>query len=323
MKIFKQLLFAFLFFNAFHLQAQSLEAEIVKAIKAAGNKQYDVAIAKYDSLIAEYPKMKMLYLLKGEAYSQLRRTYTVDTVSYNNAMRAYLQAIALDSTFFDAYRSMGLLNIYHQRFEKAAQYYTRAIEYAPNQEDLFNSYTDRGAAYLYLGKNKEAIADYNEAIKIRPDAPGVYSNLAMMHKRSGNLVEARKLCMKGLEIDGNNTTLKNNLGLINLDEKKYAEAESIFEQILVEDPNDPIALSNVGFARTNLEKYELAMQNLDRSIQIYPENSYAFKNRAILKIRLDKKQDACKDLVEAKRLGYTRMYGTEVDDLLETHCEGQ
>lgn len=300
--------------------SQSLEEEIISAVRLIGIGQNDQAIAKYDSLITEYPSVPTLHLLKGEAWSNINGQYTKDSVQYANAVACFKKAIEIDSSYFDAYRSMGLLNIYHQEFKKASIDFSYCIRYAVTDKDKFNSYSDRGAAYLYLGKFEQAEFDYYEALRLKPNAPGVYANLAMMHLDKGDFEFARNLCEKGLEFAPKDVALLNNIAFISLQEKKFSEAEMMFTKILMNTHDDPLALSNRGFARLKLKKYEHAKLDLDKSIAIYPTNSYAFKNRALLYIAQKDLAQGCADLREAQRLGYAQMHGEEVDLLLAEHC---
>ena len=312
-----------LLFILFSLQSytQSINEKIVEALDDVSNNRFELAIAKFDTLIAEYPNAIGLYILKGEAYSKLVNRYTVDTSSYNNAMLCFNKALELDSTSFEAHRSIGVLNIFHQRFKIALNSFSKAIEYSPTKEDLFNSITDRGAALLYLKEYDKAIKDYERALEIAPNTASVYSNLAIIYKRKSDLEKAREYCDKGLKIEPDNENLLNNLGLINIDEKKYLEADQLFSKILSRNPANPVALSNRGFAKTKLGDFPNALEDLNKSIKLYPENSYAFKNRAILFIETENIEKACQDLNTAHRLGYSAMYGSEVDQLLKDNCK--
>jgi len=301
--------------------AQSLEEKVLEAIMATEKGEFELAISKYDSLIQENPNILALYVLKGEAYTKFDRKYTTDKSTYYESVKCYEQALAIDSTFFQAHKALGLLNIYHQEFQKAVIHFSNAIAYAPTKEDLFNSLTDRGAAFIYLESYQPAIQDYEQALKLNPNAIGVYANVAMIYKRQENYEKAKELCMKGLEMSPTDGTLLNNLGLIYIEEKKYAEAIDLYNQLLDANDEDPIALSNRGFAKTKLGKYEEATSDLNRSIEIYPENSYAYKNRAILFFELKENEKGCQDLSTAKKLGYGNMFGDEVDLLLKSKCD--
>lgn len=300
--------------------SQSLEEEIISAVRLIGIGQNDLAIAKYDSLITVYPSVPTLHLLKGEAWSNINGQYTKDADQYAKAVACFKKAIEIDSSYFDAYRSMGLLNIYHQEFKKASIDFSYCIRYAEKDEDKFNSYADRGAAHLYLGKFEQAEFDYYEALRLKPNSPGVYANLAMMHMNKGDFEFARNLCEKGLEFAPKDAALLNNIAFISLKEEKYSEAEMLFNKILMIRNADPLALSNRGFARLKLKKYDQALSDLDKSIAIYPTNSYAYKNRALLYIAQNDLEMGCVDLREAQRLGYAEMHGDEVDLLLAEHC---
>mgnify|MGYP001040479204 FL=1 len=51
-----------------------------------------------------------------------------------------------------------------------------------------------------------------------------------------------------------------------------------------------------------------------------PSNSYAYKIRALIAIEQGKTKEACEDLFESNKRGYTEHYGKEVNDLMRKHC---
>jgi hypothetical protein len=62
------------------------------------------------------------------------------------------------------------------------------------------------------------------------------------------------------------------------------------------------------------------MEDVNHSLELYPSNSFAYKNRALIFIALKQYNFACDDLKKAISLGFTEMYGGEVQKLLEKYC---
>ncbi len=71
---------------------------------------------------------------------------------------------------------IGMLYQFSKRSHKAIEKYTEAIANSEKKNELL--YRNRGDAYLNIGKHAEAIKDYEEAIKLKPDDSGILNNFA-------------------------------------------------------------------------------------------------------------------------------------------------
>jgi len=65
---------------AFNLSGQSLEEQLIVAIGESQKGNTEQAIAIYDGLIKEYPDAPMLYVLKGEAQSKIKQSFSVEVI---------------------------------------------------------------------------------------------------------------------------------------------------------------------------------------------------------------------------------------------------
>jgi len=89
------------------------------------------------------------------------------------------------------YERLGLREYEKGNYKQAIEYYSKAIEYNPNDASLYNN---RGLAYYNLQQYDKAIADYTKAIEIKPDFADAYYNrgLAYFRKGSSYNLEPRK-----------------------------------------------------------------------------------------------------------------------------------
>ena len=87
------------------------------------------------------------------------------------------------------------------------------------------------------------------------------------------------------------------------------------------DPESALAFNNRGFVYYKMGDYKKALIDINKSLKMYPSNSYAFKNRALIYIAQKKRKDSCNDMAKAIELGFTKMYGAEVEDLQKEHCK--
>jgi tetratricopeptide (TPR) repeat protein len=70
---------------------------------------------------------------------------------------------------------MSILFAIQKKYDKAAETYTTLLAEDPDQWEALRG---RGDCYLNVGKQAEAIADYEKALKLEPKDPGVLNNLA-------------------------------------------------------------------------------------------------------------------------------------------------
>jgi tetratricopeptide (TPR) repeat protein len=71
---------------------------------------------------------------------------------------------------------IGLLYEFNKQSNKAIEKFTEAL--ANSDKKDFDLYRHRGDAYLNIGKHAEAIKDYEEAYKLKPDDSGLLNNFA-------------------------------------------------------------------------------------------------------------------------------------------------
>ena len=74
------------------------------------------------------------------------------------------------------------------RCEEAMHAFTEAM--SANHPDVASCLTERGRCYSFLGKNEEALQDYDEAIRLDPDDDILYQNRGTQLWIMGRLEEA-------------------------------------------------------------------------------------------------------------------------------------
>ena len=134
----------------------------------------------------------------------------------------------------------------------------------PTADDFIAS----GIAKYALGRYEEALADYTEALVLRPD-----------------YVEAL-----------------NNRGNTYLSMERYEEALADYNNALELKPDEPAILTNRGTTYAKLERYEEALADFDRAIQLSPDYAEVLYNMACLFSLWRKPDDAISYLEKAIHL---------------------
>lgn len=119
-----------------------------------------------------------------------------------------------------------------------------------------NIYHNRGVAKSHLGQYIDAIDDYNKAIELKPDAALFYSNRGIVKSDSGQHVDAIDDCDKAIKLN----------------------------------PNEPIAYNNRGIAKSRLDQHADAIDDFSKTIELKSDYASAYRNRGIAKAKLKPNQ---------------------------------
>lgn len=95
---------------------------------------------------------------------------------------------------------------------------------------------DEGATLRRAGRNAEAIAKYEEAIKLYPYDADFHHNLGLAYKKLGKLENAREAYLAALRLSPNDWDTWCNLGSVLFDLKNYDDAKKAFNRALSYNP---------------------------------------------------------------------------------------
>lgn len=96
----------------------------------------------------------------------------------------------------------------NKEFDKAAKLYGEAIALSNSDHIL---YSNRSAAYAGAKKYKEALADGQKCVELKPDFSKGYGRVASAQYHLGKLIEAKKIYKEGLKYDSESQFLKTGL----------------------------------------------------------------------------------------------------------------
>lgn len=254
-------------------------------------------------------------------YLLIKANSLLNLKEYQKAFDVFTKTLLLHPTSLVALNQRGLLLRTVQEFEAAIEDFNTALALPGIDSFRLSLYINRGAAKIGIRNFQGAYDDFMLAYKIDSLDIGTLNNLATVCDEVGRGNETLKYLFKILALDSTFIGTYVNIGFKYQEDGNYKKAVDYFTKAVQLDPNEPLAYSNRSFNRMKLGDLPGALTDVNKSIDLYPTNSYAFKNRALIYIAMKKNEKACADLAEASRLGFTQMYGPEVDELKTKHCK--
>lgn len=142
------------------------------------------------------------------------------------------------------------------------------------------------------GKEDEAIAELQRALRGKPNLPRAHYLLAIAYGSKGHLPEAEREWRYLLERNPKDNLVRYNLGLTYLEAKRPADAREQFSQMLATDANSAEAHFGLGLAFGDEGDNARAAQELQTAASIDPELPSIYYNLGAAYARLQQYDNA-------------------------------
>jgi tetratricopeptide (TPR) repeat protein len=182
--------------------------------------------------------------------------------------------------------TIGQVYYWDGKFELALSAFDGAIESAQQggtSEGLAAVYFYRGYIYwMAMDDTREAIADYDKAIKLRPDYSSVYFNRAFVCAAKGNYDQAVADYTKVIELEPDNVEAYLNRGVAYAANSEYDLAMADYDKAIELRPDYSDVYFNRAFVCAAEGDYDQAIADYTKVIELEPDNAGAHFNRAII-----------------------------------------
>ena len=158
-----------------------------------------------------------------------------------------------------------------------------------------------GSALNELGKYDEAIAHYNEALRLRPNFAEPHYNLGTALAQQGKLKEAISHYTEALRIEPGYAEACNNLGEVLRQLERYDEAIFYYSKALQLKPDYPEVHNNLGSALAQQGELKKAMAHFSEALRLQPDYAAAHSNLALALVRQERLEEAVAHFFEALR----------------------
>ncbi|HUJ72261.1 MAG TPA: tetratricopeptide repeat protein [Verrucomicrobiae bacterium] len=159
-----------------------------------------------------------------------------------------------------------------------------------------------GTALLAMGRDQEAIDEYEQALRIMPEYGEPHNNLGVALDRLGRAPEAIGQYEQALRFNPDYAEAHYNLGSTLLEVGRFREAIEQFKEAVRLKPDDAEAHSNLGIALGRDGQAEEGIGQLRQALRLKSEYAEAHNNLGVALERAGKVQEAIEQFKEAVRL---------------------
>ena len=217
--------------------------------------KYDDAVASFREALKLKPRLRGANLFLGVAEFRLNHLEEAAT-----AVQKEVAAYPKDA---EAWMWFGVVRLAQDRPEDAAEALDKAGKLKPDDQDILYH---RGRAHLLVSKNSyghmfkvnpgswlvhrvlaqanaeaerhtEAIAEYEEAIKLAPTQPGLHEELGTEYRAVNKIAEAEQAFERELELDPHNVLARYKLGALEVEKGDGARGKELIEAAQKEKPD--------------------------------------------------------------------------------------
>lgn len=193
--------------------------------------------------------------------------------------------LLLDSPTYakEAYEEIGNIYLIQSNYKLSLEYYQRAIEFNPMDED--NWYA-AGLCYYYMERFYKAIDCFNNCIALDKRYALAYQYLGNSYVGLGRLKQALKFYFQSKLYDWGNPDVNVNIGTIYGELGDYETAILYFKVALKFDKKYIPAYIGLGICYKNLGKTHIAKRWLEKALEISPKSADVWSEKAKLHAEL-------------------------------------
>ncbi|MEZ5345083.1 MAG: tetratricopeptide repeat protein [Pyrinomonadaceae bacterium] len=190
---------------------------------------------------------------------------------------------------------------YHSRkiYDQAVKQYDQAIAIDPNNSEIFRK---RGLSKQALSDSRGALRDYDRAIELDPRNHKAFADRGNLRGASGDLKQAHNDLDQSISLNPQYAPAYSYRGIVKILEKDYDGAVSDLNIYIRSNPRDGSAYFNRGLAKHYQKDLNGAIQDYTRAVTFNPQYSSAFRNRGAAKESLNDLSGAKTDLEKALQL---------------------
>ena len=160
----------------------------------------------------------------------------------------------------------------------------------------------RGYAYYRLKDFPRALADYDEAIRLRPNDPDAYLDRGLIFLDTAKFDEAVADFTRAHELDEDDIWPLANRGITHAWKKDRVRAEQDFQAVRAIDPSNPVLLRGEALLALDAGDPDIAVKRLSESLKRDPDSIWALRMRSEVYLQLGETEKSWADSDRADQL---------------------
>jgi tetratricopeptide (TPR) repeat protein len=201
------------------------------------------------------------------------------------------------------YLSYGSVFFQREYFEQAGAAFQRALKDDPQSAEALYGL---GSVYLKQDKADEARECFERATKLQasyPDTlPNAWNNLGLLATREGRTDEAIASFQQALRLSPDLLVALDNLGNAYRQQKRWNEARIVLQHAVEVGPEDPEANYSLGMVFAQLDDTGQAYDHLQRALKLRPDYPEALNNLGVLYLRTNRRDEAVASFEQSIRV---------------------
>ena len=229
-------------------------------------KDYESAVESYAAISPD-----TIFYERGK----IRTALNYQAMGENDKAISMLKEIARnDKKAHEAYTTLGDVYRTKKDYEKATDYYSKALESEiDSEEQNWSIHYVRGICFERLDEWEKAEADFKRALELEPDQPDVLNYLGYSWLVKNKNVElAKEYIQTALDQRPNDAHIIDSMGWAHYLIGEFEEAVAYLEQAAEMTPQDPTINDHLGDVYWRVGRRIEAQFQWDRALNFEPEN---------------------------------------------------
>ena len=277
--------------------------KMVDADKAQQSGDFQHVIDVTDEILRQNPHDSPAYYLRGSAKVELGVRQGESKLIRDGVADAR-EAIRYDSKrtamyylpYLHGMKNLAILENRKEHAETAVTIATQILGVSGlANDDKANLLFQRAQAEGWLGKTDQAVADFEEALRLTPTHFGARAALADLLAASGKPDQAGAAYNKLVESFPESPLSYNNRGMFLQHQGKYDEAITDFTRAVERDPNYFYSYTNRGFTLLEMDNPTAAQPDFSQSLKLNPQQAFVYNLRGLAKLALGDLTGAIQD----------------------------
>jgi len=232
---------------------------------------------------------------------------------YSGSIVDYNTTLLIDTSDAISYLNRGLAKEKVEDMAGALSDYNATLKVDPGFAEAYNN---RGSLRSIIGEHDKAMLDYNKAIELKPGFGSAYANRAKLYNKLGMFNKSLSDISTALTLGFTHPELYFEQGYALYNSREFHTAiESFTTCIQLQNDNSDAYLYRA-YAKNILEDFHGAVSDLDIALKYDQTNAVAYAIRGIAKIKSGMKEQGCRDLHAAEKLGLEQA-SLEIDKYCE------